>query len=189
MKSMNKSNFFIIEKNLDIYTTKNKPKTLEHKYMNFRLICIGTLKEKNWESIISDYSKRIQRFHRFEIIEIKEKKDWKTMEPIQRKAMESAALLEHISTGYLQVLLDEKGKQYTSNQLALQLQQWMNRSGKGIEWIVGGPYGYSEEIYHQISDHIALSKLTFTHEMARVMLTEQLYRSLTILHNIPYHHS
>ncbi|MBW7943644.1 MAG: 23S rRNA (pseudouridine(1915)-N(3))-methyltransferase RlmH [Candidatus Kuenenia stuttgartiensis] len=156
--------------------------------MNFRVICIGSLKEKEWESIIQDYTKRIGRFHRFEIIEIKERKEWKALSVQQRKQEESAAIIDSLTPGYIQVLLDEKGKEYSSTTFAHILQQWMNRGAKGIEWIVGGPYGFPEELYQRIGDKIALSRLTFTHDMARVLIVEQLYRALTILHNIPYHH-
>jgi 23S rRNA (pseudouridine1915-N3)-methyltransferase len=167
---------------------KQKASQKSVKGMNFKITAIGTVKDKQLIPLIEEYIRRIKRFAAVEFNEIKEKKEWKTADPKSLKKMEGEVILQQIKTGDLVVLLDEKGKTLSSMGLADELQKWMNRSPKCIHFIIGGPFGFSEEVYASASIELSLSKMTFTHDMVRLFLTEQIYRAYTIIHHEPYHH-
>lgn len=156
--------------------------------MQIRLICIGNLKENRLTPLLEEYLRRIKRYNPAEIIEIAEKKEWKKLDREARKKAEGEFFLSVIKPGEITVRFDERGKTYSSTELAEQLQKWMNSSVKSLNLLVGGPYGFSDEIKQIIPVAISLSKLTFTHEMVRLIILEQLYRSYTIIHGEPYHH-
>jgi 23S rRNA (pseudouridine1915-N3)-methyltransferase len=156
--------------------------------MQIRLICIGTLKENSLAPLLNEYLRRIKRYNPAEIIEIAEKKEWKKMDKEARKKSEGEMFLSVIKPGDITIRLDERGITYTSAELANQLQKWLNSSSKSLNLLVGGPYGFSNEIIKTVPNAISLSKLTFTHDMVRLFMLEQLYRAFTILHDEPYHH-
>ena len=106
----------------------------------------------------------------------------------QIKNEEGKLILSKIEKGGLVVLLDEKGKEYTSVGMSKYLQERMNRGLKHITFVIGGAYGFSEEVYNAANEKIALSKMTFSHQMIRMLFFEQLYRAFSILRNEPYHH-
>lgn len=110
------------------------------------------------------------------------------MSEAQQKDAEGAEILKRISASDKLVLLDEQGKSYTSEGFAEFLQKQMNSGLKNLVFVIGGPYGFSEAVYEAASGKIALSKMTFSHQMVRLFFVEQLYRGLTILKNEPYHH-
>ena len=116
----------------------------------------------------------------FEMLVIPDIKNVKNMSEVQQKEKEGECLLKLLQPGDYVVLLDEHGKEYTSMQFA----SYMER----LVFIIGGPYGFSETIYKTASEKISLSKMTFSHQMIRVIFIEQLYRAMTILNNEPYHH-
>ncbi|MCX7744246.1 MAG: 23S rRNA (pseudouridine(1915)-N(3))-methyltransferase RlmH [Flavobacteriales bacterium] len=156
--------------------------------MQIRIICIGTLKETRLWPLLEEYIKRVKRYNPTELLEVAEKKDWKKLDQDARKKVEAEAFLSVIRPGDLTVRLDERGKTFSSEELAAQLQKWMNSSPKSLNFLVGGAFGFSDELKKAIPEAVSLSKLTFTHDMVRLFLLEQLYRAFTILHGEPYHH-
>lgn len=156
--------------------------------MQIRLICIGTLKENRLAPMLNEYLHRVKRYNPAEITEIAEKKEWKKLDRETRKKVEGEMFLSVIKPGDITIRLDERGKTYNSAELAVQLQKWMNSSPKSLNLLVGGPYGFSDELNQAVPNAISLSKLTFTHDMVRLFMLEQMYRAFTILHGEPYHH-
>lgn len=106
----------------------------------------------------------------------------------QQKEKEGEQILKLLQAGDYPVLLDEKGKEFTSMQFAAYIEKKMHSVPKRLVFIVGGPYGFSEAVYKAAAEKIALSKMTFSHQMVRLIFVEQIYRAMTILHNEPYHH-
>lgn len=157
--------------------------------MVIKLIAVGKTNADYLKTGIQEYAGRLQHYLRFEYIEIPDIKVTKGMNEEQVKSLEGEALLKHISPGAHLVLLDENGQHYTSVSLAKQLQKRFNSGGKVMVFAIGGPYGFSDAVYQRASEKLALSKLTFSHQMARLIALEQLYRAMTILRNEPYHHA
>lgn len=157
--------------------------------MKVRLICIGKTPKGyllEGEKIFED---RLKHYISFEKIEIPDIKNAKSLNFDQIKKQEGLEFLKKINQGETTILLDEKGKQYTSEDFAGYFQGKMNQGIKTLNLLIGGPYGFSDEIYELASGKISLSKMTFSHQMIRVFLMEQVYRAMTILRGEPYHHS
>jgi 23S rRNA (pseudouridine1915-N3)-methyltransferase len=110
------------------------------------------------------------------------------MAPSRQKQLEGEAILRLVGEGDCLTLMDERGAQYTSMEYAQWLQKRMLSGVKRLVLVIGGPYGFSEEVYKRADQKISLSKMTFSHQIVRAIFTEQLYRAFTILHNEPYHH-
>lgn len=140
------------------------------------------------EPIISLYEKRIKLYSPFTIDTLPEAKKIPDTQREKIKQVEAAAILKRIEPTDLLVLLDEKGKQYTSVQYSEQLQKWLNTGKKRLIFLIGGAYGFDESIYKRQNAQISFSVMTFSHQIIRVMFMEQLYRVFTILNNEPYHH-
>lgn|SRR5690606_360405 len=156
--------------------------------MNVILLCIGKTDEKPLEELIQKFEKRLPPYWNFQRIEIPDIKNRKNLSESQQKVKEAELLLAKIqNTDYL-ILLDEKGKQLDSAGFATEIQNLMNQSIRQIIFIIGGPYGFSDEIYRRANQKLSLSKMTFTHQMIRLFVVEQLYRAFTILQGKPYHH-
>ncbi|MDY4845732.1 MAG: 23S rRNA (pseudouridine(1915)-N(3))-methyltransferase RlmH, partial [Parabacteroides sp.] len=115
-------------------------------------------------------------------------KNVKNLSESQQKEKEGEQILKLLQAGDYPVLLDEKGKEFTSMQFAAYIEKKMHSVPKRLVFIVGGPYGFSEAVYKAAAEKIALSKMTFSHQMVRLIFVEQIYRAMTILHNEPYHH-
>lgn len=156
--------------------------------MNLITLCIGKVDEKPVEELISKYEKRLPAHWNYHRIDIPDIKNRKNLLISQQKEKEAELLLSKILPGDFVILLDEKGKQVNSVQFAHDLQDLMNQSLKQIIFVIGGPYGFSEEMYQRANRKLSLSAMTFTHQMVRLFLTEQLYRAFSILQNKPYHH-
>ncbi|MDX9705233.1 MAG: 23S rRNA (pseudouridine(1915)-N(3))-methyltransferase RlmH [Weeksellaceae bacterium] len=156
--------------------------------MTITLLCIGKTDEKPMEELILKYEKRLPQHWNYQRIEIPDLKNRKNLSESQQKEKEADLLQNKINSGDYVILLDEKGKQLNSVRFAQDLQELMNQSHKQIIFVVGGPYGFSEEIYQRANRKISLSEMTFTHQMVRLFLTEQLYRAFSILQGKPYHH-
>ena len=137
---------------------------------------------------MNDYEKRIKNLTGFEKIIIPDLKNTKNLSEKQQKEKEGSLLLQKIMPSDFVVLLDEKGKEMTSRQYAGFLQKQMNTGLKNLVFVIGGPYGFSEDVYRRANLKIALSKMTFSHQLVRLIFLEQLYRGLAILNNHPYHH-
>jgi 23S rRNA (pseudouridine1915-N3)-methyltransferase len=135
------------------------------------------------------FQNRISRYTGFEEIVIPEEKKWKKLAPQERKKEEARALLEKLDASDAVILLDEKGKEFTSERFADFLQKKMNAGPKRLVFVVGGAFGFDPALYSTFPSHLSLSKMTFSHQMVRLFLLEQLYRAFTILNNEPYHNS
>jgi len=156
--------------------------------MNLTTICIGKTDEKPLEELILKYEKRLPQHWNYQRIEIPDIKNRKNLSESQQKDKEAELILFKIQPADYVILLDEKGKQMNSNIFAQELQNLMNQSFKQIIFLIGGPYGFSDEVYKRADKKMSLSEMTFTHQMVRLFLTEQIYRAFTILHGKPYHH-
>ena len=155
--------------------------------MRLNLICIGKTDDKEIVQLISYYKTRLPKHWNFEIIEIPDVKNAKNISPDVLKKEEAKLFFNQIeSTDYI-VLLDEKGKQFSSREFAEKIDVWMGASIKRICFLIGGAYGFSEEIYQRANEKISLSKMTFTHQMIRLFFAEQIYRAYTTLCGKPYH--
>jgi len=156
--------------------------------MTIKLVCIGKTDKKELEALIGIYSDRLQHYIKFEFEIIPDLKKTKNLDENQQKSKEGELILSGIQNSDFMVLLDENGKQFSSETFSEYLQKRMNTGLKRLIFVIGGPYGFSEEIYKRANAKISLSKMTFSHQMVRLFFTEQLYRAFTILKNEPYHH-
>ena len=156
--------------------------------MNIELIVVGKTDQKEVEALVEMYAKRINRYCKFSITTLADVRNTKNMAPSRQKQLEGEAILRLVGEGDCLTLMDERGAQYTSMEYAQWLQKRMLSGVKRLVLVIGGPYGFSEEGYKRADQKIALSKMTFSHQIVRAIFTEQLYRAFTILHNEPYHH-
>ncbi len=155
--------------------------------MNITLLCIGRTDEAYLRDGIGIYQKRLKHYASFNMVELQLQKKWNKLPPEQQKQREAELILPYMSrTGY-SVLLDENGKTFNSVGFADYLQQQMNRSVKDMLFIIGGPWGFAQEVYDAAQMKLSLSAMTFSHQMARLFFIEQLYRAMTILRNESYH--
>lgn len=155
--------------------------------MNIKLLAIGKTDSKAIQELISDYEKRLSHYVNFELEIIPDIKNSKSLTEEQQKKKESECILKSAENAHL-ILLDERGKEYTSEGFSEFLQKKMNMGIKQLTFVIGGPYGFSEEVYAKADGKLSLSKLTFSHQMIRLFFVEQVYRAFTILRNEPYHH-
>ena len=136
---------------------------------------------------IEEYKNRIIHFIDFSIVDIPAVKHTKTMSPEDLKDKEGELILKSVTGNNLLVLLDEKGREYSTHEFSEWLKKIMDQSIKKVAFISGGAYGFSGKVYKKAHQQISFSKMTFTHQMIRLIFTEQLYRALTIIRGIPYH--
>ena len=148
--------------------------------MKFRIVWIGKTKDKNWRALQEEYLSRLSHFVKCEIVEIKDSADHEGAE------VESKRILEKVNQSNFVCLLDVKGRSISSHDLAEKIENWQNRGLKEIAFVIGGAEGVSSEVVEKADFSLSLSLLTFTHEMARVVLLEQLYRAFTIIKGFPY---
>ena len=155
--------------------------------MRINLVCIGKTDDKEIQNLIKYYQNRLPKHWNFELTEIADVKNAKNLSPELLKKEEGKLFLNQSENSDFIVLLDEKGKQFTSREFSEKIDFWMGNSVKKIHFLVGGAYGFSEEIYNRANEKISLSKMTFTHQMIRLFFVEQIYRAATILQGKPYH--
>ncbi|WP_326983049.1 23S rRNA (pseudouridine(1915)-N(3))-methyltransferase RlmH [Chryseobacterium sp. MYb264] len=155
--------------------------------MQINLLCIGKTDDKEITSLIGYYLKRLPKHWNFDIVEIPDVKNAKNYTAELLKKEEAKLFSNHIDKNDWVVILDEKGKQFTSREFSQKIDTWMNSSVKKIHILIGGAYGFSEEIYLRANEKMSLSKMTFTHQMIRLFIVEQLYRADQILQGKPYH--
>ena len=153
--------------------------------MTIKLVCIGKTDQRELEQLIQVYFKRLQHYIKFELEIIPDLKKMKNLDENQQKIKEGELILSDLQKADFMVLLDENGKQLDSVQFSEFLQKKMNMGLKRLIFVIGGPYGFSEEVYARSNQKISLSKMTFSHQMVRLFFTEQLYRAFTILKNEP----
>ncbi len=156
--------------------------------MTIKLVCIGKTDKKELESLIRIYSDRLKHYIKYEYEIIPDLKKVKNLDEKQQKTKEGELLLSGFQNSDFVVLLDENGKQFGSETFSEYIQKRMNTGLKRLVFVIGGPYGFSDEMYQRADSKISLSKMTFSHQMVRLFFTEQLYRAFTILKNEPYHH-
>lgn len=156
--------------------------------MNIKLIVVGKTDDSHLTELIAQYTKRLSHYVNFSIEIIPDIKQTKNLSESKQKTKEGAQILSKVTPGDTLILLDEKGKQFSSVDFAAQLQKRMNSGIKQLVYVIGGPYGFSEEVYQKSQGKISLSMMTFSHQMIRLFFIEQLYRGFTILRNEPYHH-
>jgi 23S rRNA (pseudouridine1915-N3)-methyltransferase len=156
--------------------------------MHTLLVLVGKTNDSRMISLMEDYTKRINRYHRLDIQVVPELKNKGKMSKKIQKQKEGALILEKLKAGDWVILLDEKGKTFDSIGFSQYINTRRSGSHKRMVFIVGGPYGFSEEMYARGQEKITLSSMTFSHQMIRVFFLEQLYRANTLLNNEPYHH-
>lgn len=152
------------------------------------LLVVGKTTDAHIEALTNDYVKRIEHYMPFEMEVIPKLKNTATLSETQQKEQEALLIKKRLQLGDVLVLLDEHGKELRSIELA----NWFDRKkhvvNKRLVLLIGGPYGFHEDIYKMSSEKLSLSKLTFSHQMIRMILCEQIYRAMTILNGEPYHH-
>ena len=156
--------------------------------MKIKLLVIGKTDDKNLVQLIENYQKRLQHYIGFQLEVILDIKNVKNLSEIQQKEKEGELILSKLQNTDQLILLDEKGKEFRSLDFANFLQKKMNSGIKQMVLVIGGPYWFSETVYKKAMGKISLSKMTFSHQMIRLFIVEQLYRGFTILKNEPYHH-
>lgn len=157
--------------------------------MLVKLIATGKTKSDFLPAGIAHYRSKLKHYLRFEYTEIPDVKIPKGMAEEKVRALEGVEILKHINSTSHVVLLDEGGKHFDSLGFADFLQKRFNSGGKELVFVIGGPYGFSPAVYARAQEKLSLSKMTFSHQMVRVIALEQLYRAMSILNNEPYHHS
>ena len=156
--------------------------------MTIKLIAIGKTDSKELQQLIDDYQKRLGFYIKFEFEIIPDIKNSKNLTEDQQKQKEGELILSKLNATDVLILLDEKGKQIDSISFSNYLQKHMNSGIKQLVFVIGGPYGFSPEVFEKAQSKLSLSKMTFSHQMVRLFVIEQLYRAFTILRNEPYHH-
>uniref|UniRef100_UPI004054D899 23S rRNA (pseudouridine(1915)-N(3))-methyltransferase RlmH n=1 Tax=Yeosuana sp. TaxID=2529388 RepID=UPI004054D899 len=140
------------------------------------------------QTLIEDYQKRLNFYIKFNLEIIPDLKKVKNLSEAQQKLKEGELILNALLPTDILILLDENGKQFDSVGFSNYLQKHMNSGVKQLVFVIGGPYGFSEDVYKKAHGKLSLSKMTFSHQMVRLFVIEQLYRGFTILKNEPYHH-
>lgn len=156
--------------------------------MNISLVVVGKTNIDYIEKGIDVYCKRISNYNKFDITTINDIKNPKNLTVDQIKQQEGETILKAISKYDYIILLDEKGKQFKSIEFASWIEKLNFQAHRNICFVVGGAYGFSDDVYQKANDKISISKMTFSHQMIRLLFVEQLYRAYTILSNEPYHH-
>lgn len=157
--------------------------------MDIELMTVGKTTSKVISQGIEEYVKRLRRYIPYSINVLPDVKNAGKLKPILQKESEGEMILSKLSMSDYVVLLDERGKEYTSVEFASFIERQMVAGRKRVVFIVGGPYGFSDAVYERADTEVSLSKMTFNHEMVRLFFTEQVYRAMTILKGEPYHHS
>ncbi|MFV0366134.1 MAG: 23S rRNA (pseudouridine(1915)-N(3))-methyltransferase RlmH [Mangrovibacterium sp.] len=156
--------------------------------MKIKLVVIGKTDKNYLQEGVEVFTKRIPHYIAFDYTIIPDIKNTKKLSQEQQKQKEGELILAQLGTGDELVLLDEKGKEFRSVDFALYLEHKMINSSRTLVFCIGGPYGFSPEVYAKAEGKISLSKMTFSHQMVRLIFCEQLYRALSILKGEPYHH-
>lgn len=152
------------------------------------LLVVGRTVESHFITAIQDYIQRTKRYIQFDMEVIPELKNTKSLSMEVQKDKEGELIIKALQPGDVIVLLDEGGKEMRSIEFADYMKRKMNTVNKRLVFIIGGAYGFSPKIYNMAHEKISLSRMTFSHQMVRLIFIEQLYRAMSILHNSPYHH-
>lgn len=156
--------------------------------MNIELVVVGKTDSQHVEALVEMYMKRINRYVKFAITTVPDARQGSKTAVVSQMRREGESILRLVAPDDYVVLLDDKGMQFTSMEMASWLQKRMNGSPRRLLFIIGGPYGFSPHVYERADARLSLSRMTFSHQIVRAIFTEQLYRAYTILNNEPYHH-
>lgn len=156
--------------------------------MKLQLIVVGKTTSRPLDGMIADYTERLKHYLPFTIDVIPELKNTKALSEQQQKDKEGEAILRLLNDGDHVVLLDEGGKEFRSVEFADYLQRKQASGARRLVFVVGGPYGFSKDVYGRANEKVSLSRMTFSHQMVRLFFVEQCYRAMTILRGEPYHH-
>lgn len=156
--------------------------------MEITLIVIGKTNAKYLIEGLDEYTRRLKHYITYNINILPDIKNTKNLTEEQQKETEGKLILNALKPGDFIVLLDERGKEFSSMQFSDYLQRKMNSGLRRLVFVVGGPYGFSKDVYNKADENLSLSKMTFSHEMIRLFFTEQIYRAMTIIRGEPYHH-
>lgn len=152
------------------------------------LMVVGKTDDPLARSQMDEYGKRLMRYIPYELVTLPDVKNSKNMPESLQKEKEGALILEQLLPGDWVTLLDERGRQCSSVEFADYMAQRMQSGQKRLVFVIGGPYGFDASVYARANDKLSLSRMTFSHQMVRMIFTEQLYRAMTILKGEPYHH-
>ena len=152
------------------------------------LLSVGKTDDDFYAQAIDVFKKRLGFYIPFDMEFVPDLKNTKNLSEKEQKNLEGEGILNRLQPGDYVVLLDDKGKQYSSTEFARFMEKKSHSVPKRLVFVVGGPYGFSEAVYARANEKLSLSKMTFTHQMVRLVFVEQLYRAMTILNNEPYHH-
>ncbi len=156
--------------------------------MKIKLLAIGKTDDKHLIQLIEVYEKRLSHYINFELKVLPDLKNTKNLSENEQKEKEGTFIIKELTATDQLLLLDERGHIFRSVEFSRFLQKKMNSGIKRLVFVIGGPYGFSDAVYKKAQGKVALSKMTFSHQMIRLLMVEQLYRSFTILKNEPYHH-
>lgn len=156
--------------------------------MRVTLLLVGKTVNKHFVELIDDYASRVKHYISFDIITIPELKNTKNLSAEQQKQQEGELILKQLQSGDHIVLLDEHGKELRSIEFSKYMEQKMQTVSRRLVFIIGGPYGFSPDVYAKANEQLSLSKMTFSHQMIRLIFVEQFYRAMTIMRGEPYHH-
>lgn len=156
--------------------------------MKVALILVGKTVNKHFVELIDEYAGRVKHYIGFDMVTIPELKKTKNLSVEQQKQQEGTLILKQLQAGDCVVLLDEHGKEFRSVEFAKYMEQKMQTVSKRLVFVIGGAYGFSPDVYAQANEKLSLSKMTFSHQMIRLIFVEQLYRAMTIMKGEPYHH-
>lgn len=156
--------------------------------MKIKLLAIGKTDNKQLILLIDEYKNRLKHYIKFEFEIIPDIKNVKNLSTVQQKEKEGNLILSKLKSTDQLILLDDKGKHFTSLEFSKYLQKKMSSGLKQLVFVIGGPYGFSDAVYKKAQGKLSLSKMTFSHQMIRLFIIEQIYRGFTILKNEPYHH-
>ncbi len=156
--------------------------------MNIELIVTGKTDSPEVEALTAMYARRVNRYCRFDIAVLPDVRNTKSLSEQQQRTAEGRTLLGRIGDGDFLALLDERGDEMRAVDFAVWLQKRMNSGTRKLVLAIGGPYGFSDEVYARADARVSLSKMTFSHQIVRAIFAEQIYRAFTILNHEPYHH-
>lgn len=156
--------------------------------MNIELIAVGKTDSAAIEEVVTDYARRINHYCRFSITMLPDVRNTRSISAAQQRTAEGEAILRQLTAGDFVALFDERGTEYRSMEFAAWMQKRMNSGIRRLVLVIGGPYGFSEAVYDRADARVSLSKMTFSHQIVRALIAEQIYRAFTILNNEPYHH-
>lgn len=156
--------------------------------MEIVLMTVGKTTISYIKEGILEYCKRLKRYIPYSIMELPDAGKAGKISESEQKIAEGKMILKNIKTGDFVILLDERGKEYTSREFSTEIEKLMGSGRKRAVYVIGGPYGFSDEVYARADAKMSLSKMTFNHEMVRLFFTEQIYRAVSILNGLPYHH-